>query len=218
MINRRRDGRVANSHLANTEEIDLARDRLHSIGEGRRCRGRVHRRLFGDVLRRNVEGEFEYLQAETESRADLVDRRAPGGEILHHGARHRGRIGRDALGGDAVVGGENRHQRAIERRRGLTLPGREERDDVLQLAERALRLGQLRLARADRGGGAFRALRHERNQIADGIERRDFGKHGGGLESETGVDAVLRFVAIVHRPFCRTVDKPLGKASYSKSK
>ena len=44
----------------------------------------VHGRVLGDVAGRHVEREVEDLEAEVEGRADLVDRRPAGREILQH--------------------------------------------------------------------------------------------------------------------------------------
>ena len=53
----------------------------------------VERRLPRDVAGRLLEREFVDFQRNVEGLADLVDRRAAGGEIGDHRLRHRGGIG-----------------------------------------------------------------------------------------------------------------------------
>ena len=109
---RRRDGRVGDPHLAEAEEVDAAGHRLHAVGDRRRAGLFVEGVLDDDVRRRLVERQLEDFQAEPVGVADLVDRRAAGGEVRHHLPRHRLREGGDAARGDAVVGGEDGDQRA----------------------------------------------------------------------------------------------------------
>ena len=111
-IDRRRDGGVADAHLA-----DASRSVPPAIAS--MPKAMVATQAFssmagvlGDVARRHVEREVEHLEAEAEARADLVDRRAAGGEIVDHLAVDRGGIGRHAAGDDAVAAGEDAHQRA----------------------------------------------------------------------------------------------------------
>ncbi len=63
---------------------------------------------IGDIAGRDVEREVEHLEAEIVGDADLVDRRAAGGEILHHlAASPKGGKGGDAARRDAVIAGED---------------------------------------------------------------------------------------------------------------
>ena len=81
---RRRDGRVGDPHLAEAEEVDAARDRLHAVGDRRRAGSFVEGVLRDDVRGRLVERQLEDLQAESVGVADLVDGGAAGGEVRHH--------------------------------------------------------------------------------------------------------------------------------------
>ena len=55
-----------------------------------------------------LEGQFKDLQPEVESLADLVDGGSAGLEIGDHLRGDCCRIGRDALGDDAVIAGKDR--------------------------------------------------------------------------------------------------------------
>ena len=148
MIDRGRDGRVADAHFAQAQQIGLRGERLHAEGHRRRAGLFVERRFLRDVAGRLLEREFENFQRNVEGLADLVDRRAAAGEIGDHRLRRRWRKRRNALGDDAVVAGENRDQRRVDVRARRALPGREPFDDFFEAPERAGRLGQLRLARS----------------------------------------------------------------------
>ena len=87
VIDRRRDRRVADAHFAEHEQVGLGGERLHAEGHRRRAGLLVERRLLGDVAGRLLEREFVDLEREVEGLADLVDRRAAGGEIRHHRLR-----------------------------------------------------------------------------------------------------------------------------------
>ncbi len=177
-VDRCRDGGVADAHLADSEEVGAARERLHAEGEGRGGGLLVHGGRFGDVVGRVVEGELEDLQADVEGRADLVDRRAAGREILQHGAGDFRRIGRHALRDHTVVAGEDRDERPLDDRRRLVLPDGEPLDDLLESAETAGGLGQLRVARTHRVAGAGRGLGHQVEEIADIVEGQAGRGHG----------------------------------------
>ncbi len=69
------DRGVANAHFADAEEFRTL-DRLHAIGHGGRAVGLIQRRILGDVAGRDFERQFEDLESEAESLADLVHRRA----------------------------------------------------------------------------------------------------------------------------------------------
>ena len=80
---------------------------------------------------------------------ELVDRGAARGKIRHHLRGDRGRKGRNALHGDAVVAGEHQHLDPVEPGRIAALPLRQPRDDLFEPAEAARRLGQFGLAGVD---------------------------------------------------------------------
>ena len=104
--------------------------------------------------------QFEDLEAEIEGLADLVDRRAAGLEIGDHLGGDRRRIGGDALLHHAMIAGEDRDHRALDARRMAALPARQPFGDLFEPAERARRLGQPRVAGADRGAGLVIGPRH----------------------------------------------------------
>ena len=137
----------------------------------------VERRPFGDVAGRLFEREFEHAQRNVERLADLVDRRAAGGEVGDHRLRHRLRERRDALGDDAVIAGEYCDQRRIGVRPGRPLPAGEPFGDLFEAPERACRLRQLRLALADRGDRRGVRLRHGGKQCADIVKGASGGVH-----------------------------------------
>ena len=130
-------------------QIGAGGERLHAERHRRRAGPFVERRLTGDVAGRPLERQLEHAQRNVEGLADLIDRRAAGGEIGDHRLGDRGRIGRDAVGDDAVIAGEDGDQRRIDMGRAA-LPAGEPFGDVLQPAERADGLGQLGLPRARR--------------------------------------------------------------------
>ena len=162
---RRRCRGVADAHLAEDQEIRLidrrARDRALAGLEGenqlrRRERGlgaeiaRAAPRLVDDDIRHRLlrqRAGVDDLQTRTELARQHGDRGAAGGEIGHHGDGDGLRIGRHALRDDAVVAGEDddRHARGT-RLLGRLQAGKLDRE-LLEPAERAGRLRQLRLPR-----------------------------------------------------------------------
>src|SRR5262249_50438693 len=100
---------------------------------------------------------------------NLVDRSAASGEILHHLLRHGRRKWRDALLGDAVIAGKDRHERPVDGR--LTArPGGEPEGNLFQTAESARRLGELcvTLASGDkRSGIRTRKVAQQRAEIVE---------------------------------------------------
>ena len=152
-IDRRRRGGVADAHFAQAQQVGAGGERLHAERHRRRAGPFVERRLARDVAGRLLERQLEHAQRNVEGLADLIDRRAAGGEIGDHRLGDRGRIGRDALGDDAVIAGEDGDQRRVDVG-GAALPAGEPFGDVLQPAERTGGLGQLGLPRprrVDRG-------------------------------------------------------------------
>ena len=125
---------------------------------------------MGEIAGRQVEREIEDLEAEIIGGADLVDRCPACCEILQHLARHRLRIGRNALGDDAVIAGEDADQRPVDPRRRLALPGGEPFGDLLEPAEAAGRLGQILVAGAHGVGGGHIGAGHAGDQLADIVE------------------------------------------------
>ena len=91
VIDRRRRGGVADAHFAQAEQVGLGGERLHAERHRRGAGPLVERRLARDVAGRPLERELEHLQRNVEGLADLIDRRAAGGEIGDHRLGDRGR-------------------------------------------------------------------------------------------------------------------------------
>ena len=196
-VNRRRRSGVADAHLAGRQKIDAADNRLHAIGQRRGGGGLLHRRSLREVLRRVLQRQFEHFQADAEALADLIDRRAAGGEIIEHLLGDAGRKGGDALRHDAVIGGEHRDDGHLDGRLRPALPRGEPLHDLLQPPQRAGRLGEPRVARP-RGLDAFRARRRQvEQQQADFFERSDVLGHGlAVLDGRSGGDVLVWVVRI----------------------
>jgi hypothetical protein len=148
-IDRRRDRGVADAHFAEREQIRSARQRLHAESERGRAGALVERGALRDVARRLRQREFVHLQRNLEALAELVDRRAAGLEIGDHRLGDGGRERRHALRDDAVIAGEDGHQRRLDMRL-FALPSRHEFGDLLEPPERACGLGELGLPLARR--------------------------------------------------------------------
>src|SRR5690606_29131308 len=73
VIERRRDGGVADAHLAEAEEVEAAGRRFHAEGDRGGAFGFAHRRRLCDVAARLVDAEVVDLEAEVEGEAELVD-------------------------------------------------------------------------------------------------------------------------------------------------
>ncbi len=67
----RGDGRVADPHLADAEQVHVARNRLHTVGDGGGAGALVHGGDDCEIARRNIEGQFEHPQIDLVQRADL---------------------------------------------------------------------------------------------------------------------------------------------------
>ncbi|MCY1497284.1 hypothetical protein D9M68_312450 [compost metagenome] len=177
-IDRRRNGGVTDAHLADAQQIRAAGDRLHAESHCGRAIPLRKCRFLGDVAGRIFERQVEDLEAEVVADADLVDRSTTGGEILDHlggnGRRERG----DALTGDAVIAGEDRHQRPVDRRR-LAGPGGEPEGDLFETSERARRLRQLCVPLARRDQRCRIRPRQVTQQFAEIIKRQTAGTHAG---------------------------------------
>ena len=170
VIDRRRRRGVADAHLAERQQVRLGGQRLHAVGHRSGAGPLVHRRLLRDVAGRLLQRELVDLQRNIEGLADLVDRRAAGGEIRHHRLRHRRRERRDPLRHDAVIAGEDCDQQLIDMRPGGALPAGQEGRNLLEPPERAGRLGQLPLTLPRGRDGSLVRRRHFLEQRADIVE------------------------------------------------
>jgi hypothetical protein len=128
---RRCRGRVADAHLAETNEISGRRHRVVAGGDGFEELALPHGRRRREVRGRPVEGERQHAQVRAGRAGELIDCRAAGGEVRDHLAGHGRRIGRHALRGDAMVAGEHQHFDLLKPRRRSALPAREPGDDLL---------------------------------------------------------------------------------------
>jgi adenosylcobinamide-GDP ribazoletransferase len=182
VADRRRDRRVADTHLADAQEIRAAGDRLHAEGHGRRAILLVHRGFLRDVGGRIIEREVEDLEAEIVGDADLVDGGAAGGEVFDHLRRDARRERRDAALDDAVIAGEDRDERPRDGRRTAG-PGGEPLGEPLEPSERARRLRQLRIALPDRSHRCLVRARQVRQQVAEIVK----GKATGHIMLRSGI-------------------------------
>ena len=168
-------GGVGDAHLADAQQVDARLHAHHAVGHGARGFLFAQRRALGEILGRLVQAHLIDAQVGIGVLAQLVDGRAAGLEVQHHLLRHFLGVGRDAEVRDAMVAGEHRHPRMIDRRRMPALPGRQPAGDLLQPGEGAGRLGQLPLALGRPGRGLL---------VGPGKVRQDaakLGETGGGL-------------------------------------
>ena len=146
-VDRRRDGGVADAHLADAR---AGRRRRRSPPCRRpSSRRRPSRRAPALAVMSPVgmlQRSSNDLEAEIEAAQIWLIAAPPAAKLATICAVTAGREGRDAVRGDAVVAGEDRDQRRARRRRRLALPGGQPFGDLLEPAERARRLGQRRVA------------------------------------------------------------------------
>ena len=155
------------------------------------------RGVFGEIFGRPVELERNDVEARAGIARELVDGGAAGGKIRHHLHRDFGRIGRDALPGDAVIAGEHQNVDAIEPRRRVALPVGEEGDQLLEPAEAFRRLGQGVLALRHRGA---RGRMSARQIEADGAQFGEGGEAGHIVYSHVSPSARPRGSGATSRP------------------
>ena len=178
----RRDRRsrcgIADAHLAQHHEIGFGRERFVSRRHGVEERGLVHGGLNGEVRRRMIEVERDDAELGARKLRELIDGGAPGGKICHHLRGDLGRIGGDALRGDAVIAGEHQDLDIAEPRWVAALPKRKPFDGRFEAAEAPWRLGELGFAsrnRRRRFRVAAGKIETGRTQFVQGSEARHFG-------------------------------------------
>ncbi len=103
IVDRRRNRRIADAHLADAEQVGAVSDRLHAECHGRGAIALGKCCLLGDITGRIIERQIEDFQSEIIGDTDLIDRSTTRCEVLDHLLRHRWWKGRDALLGDAVI-------------------------------------------------------------------------------------------------------------------
>ena len=109
---------------------------------------------------------------------ELIDGGAAGREIRHHLRGDLGRIGRDALRGDAVIAGKHQDLDIAEPRRVAPLPQRQPRHDLFEAAEALRRLGELGFAGGHLCGRFLMPagkIETGRAQFVQGSKARHFG-------------------------------------------
>ena len=150
---------VADSHLAETNEIGLRRHRVEAdpdrFGELRLAHGFC----LGEVRRGLIELDGHDAECRAQEAAELIDGGASTLEIGDHLRRDRGRVGGDAAGHHAVIAGEDDHLDGIKPRARPALPAPEPSHKLFEASEAALRLGEVGLAMDDSGGRLLIALR-----------------------------------------------------------
>ena len=161
------DRGVADAHFANADEIRLAGDRLHAIGDGGGAHLVVQRRLQRDIAGGQFQRQFEDAQVDFVQRADLGNGGAAIGEIGNHLGGDFARKGGHTLIGHAVIAGKDGHHRIVEPGLGPALPTRQKLDQAFERAERTGRLGQLRVARTNRGNRGLIAIGRNGQQFED---------------------------------------------------
>ena len=128
-------GTIADAHFSEAEEIDAGLDRHHAVGEGGHGLGLGHGGCDREVRRRVGEVEFIDPQVGVKNLAQLVDRRASLHKVSHHLLGYRRRIGRNPLGGNAVVASKDRDPRMVTVGRRRALPSRQPDCELLESAE-----------------------------------------------------------------------------------
>ena len=179
---RRRDcrgrGGIADAHLAQHHDIGLGRKRVVSGRHGVEELGLVHGGLLGEIRRGMIEVERDDAELGARKLRELIDGGAAGGEIGDHLRGDLGRIGGDALRGDAVIAGEHQDLDSAEPRRVLALPKRQPLHGRFEPAEAPGRLGERRFP-GGHGGGylavAAGKIETGRTQFVQGSEARHFG-------------------------------------------
>ena len=113
--------------------------------------------------------------------AELVDRRAAGGEIFHHLTGDvLWKSGNPAIG-NTVIGRKNGDKRPPHIRPRICLPGGKPFHQLFHPAKASGRLGQLRIAGTNGGNGVGVRTGQRFHQCADIIERKT---GGGGCHDE----------------------------------
>ena len=90
---------------------------------------------------RALDLQRDHVEFRTGSARELVDRCPAAGEVRYHLGGDLRREGGDALRGDTMRAGKNDDLYAFELRHVAALPAGQPRDQRLQTAEAALRLG-----------------------------------------------------------------------------
>ena len=184
---RGRGCRIADTHFAKNDQIGVVRNlgiaSVHRTDEF----GLAHGRRRREIGRGPVQFQRRHAELGAARPGELVNGGPTRLEICHHLRRHLGRIGGNTLSGDAVVAGKNKNLTLVEGRRVTPLPGCKPGHEFLEPAERARRLGQLRLARRRRLGGRRigpRQLQARGAELIEGGKLRHFSVGSGTAYGE----------------------------------
>ena len=143
--------------------------------------------FIGEIRRGAIEVERDHAELGARKLRELIDGGAAGREIGDHLRGDLGRIGGDALRGDAVIAGKHQDLDIAEPRRVPPLPKREPLHGLFEPAEAPRRLGELGFARRNRRRRlrvAAGKIETGRTQFVQGSETRHFGvdSNASGLE------------------------------------
>ena len=178
----RRRGGVADSHLAQTQDVGVGVDGVHAEGDGGGALGVVHGRRLGEIAGRPVQFQGLDPEVDAEGAAQLIDRGAAGLEVGDHLHRDLGRESRDALRRDPVVAGEYPRRRIFHARRMAALPGTQPGAQFLQPAQGSGGLGQLGLPRRRHCGRRLVGAGQAREDGSNGFEGLDDGRRGHEID------------------------------------
>jgi hypothetical protein len=137
---------IADTHFTEAEKIACRRDRVVTFTHGRKKFLLRESRHLREIARGPIQRERHDAQVCARGLRQLIDGRAADGEVCHHLRRYLGRIGRDAVPGDAVIAGKDKNFHLLQPRRYAALPMREPADEFFKTAQAARRLGQRRFA------------------------------------------------------------------------
>ena len=119
---RRRRGRVSDSHLPDGKEMAIRRNGAISYLDRGEKRVDLHCRCFGKVDRGAIEIDGHDQQHRSGDLRNLVDRGSSGIEVRDHLRRDGLRIGGNPARSDAMIAGEYRDDRPIENGHLTALP------------------------------------------------------------------------------------------------
>jgi hypothetical protein len=130
-------GGIADAHFARHQKIGGRIDRVPADGQGCNHIGLGHGRLSSEIGNRPVKLQRMHFHPRPEGAGKLVDRRATCPEVCHHLHRHLCRKGGHPPRRDAMVAGEDQHQRMLDARLRPALPAGNPQCHLLQPAKRA---------------------------------------------------------------------------------
>ncbi len=184
--NCRRRGGVADAQFANCQHINAASDGFHAESHGPDTGFFVHRRFFGKIFGRLVDGEIKHFEAKTVSGAYLIDRRPTRREVVEHLLVHFRRKGRNAPLHHTMAARKHTNRGPVHGGLFLGLPPRQPFRQPFETPKAALRLGEILIVVARLVRRMFIPSRQSRQNGADIIERRAGNDAGHGGSSING--------------------------------